>query len=727
MTNCPATARQSHRKDGFTLNPARCLRHLAFAMVIGCAGSPALAQDLTVYSSGDVPVGSSRQLTAYVPLTINTVTWDVNGVAGGNSVWGTVNAKGLYAAPASVPAANAVQVRATSTSQPGKSAQVTLTVTQVQPRLWGISPRSVAPGAFTLTLNGLYFTDNVVVRFGGVALPTTRQSSTQLTATGTATAAQMGLDVAVVIHQTGVGAQVSDTVNLRVTADSPPPPTPTPTPTPTPNPSPAPSPGTGLGTADLKAGRLLEQAAFGPTPAALARVKLIGIDAWLNEQFNLPETPVADPGTSGMSNSVMQAQYLNRLSAAPDQLRQRMAYALGQIIVVSMNKNAYPNEIYPYLQILSRHAFGNYRALLGEIATSPQMGKYLDLANSNKPGAGSGANENFARELMQLFSIGLVKLNTDGSVVAGPGGLPVASYDQTTVTQLALAFTGWTYAGPGNNNWENFSGPLQPRDVNHDKSAKSLLGCNLPAGQTAQQDMTAALDCVFNHPNVAPFVATRLIRSLVSSNPSPAYIGRVAAVFNNNGAGVRGDLRAVLRAILLDAEARNDTASASINPNSGRLKDPTFHIVAMVRALGGAISATNQQAWSFTRLGETPLAPPSVFSFYSPLFRVPHSALVGPEFQIYSPTEAVLRANLVWQILSNPGSDFPIDISRFVGLAGNSAALIDAVDQTLLYGRMPTAMRQSIANAVVAQQDNRNRALTALFLTLLSGQQAVQY
>lgn len=717
--------------------PATSNAAAALALLFLLTAGPALAQDLTVYSNGNVPVGGSRQLTAYVPLVVNTVTWDVNGVAGGNSVWGTVDGKGLYAAPAAVPSANAVRVRATSTSQPSKSAQVTLTVTQVQPRLWGISPRSVAPGAFTLTLNGLYFTDNVVVRFGGVALPTTRQSSTQLTATGTATAAQKGLDVAVAVSQTGVGAQVSDTVNLRVTAESTPAPTPTPTPTPTPaptptpTPSPAPSPGTGLGSVDLQAGRLLEQAAFGPTPAALARVKLIGIDAWLNEQLSQPETVIADPGTGGMSNSVMQAQYLNRLSAAPDQLRQRMAYALGQIIVVSMNKNVYPNEIYPYLQILSRHAFGNYRALLGEIATSPQMGKYLDLANSNKPGAGSGANENFARELMQLFSIGLVKLNADGSVATGPGGLPVASYDQSTVTQLALAFTGWTYAGAGNNNWENFSGPLQPRDVNHDKTAKSLLGCSLPAGQSAQQDMTAALDCVFNHPNVAPFVAIRLIRSLVSSNPSPAYTARVAAVFNNNGAGVRGDLRAVLRAILLDTEARNDNAGGSsnpsINPNSGRLKDPTFHIVAMVRALGGSISATNQQAWSFTRLGETPLAPPSVFSFYSPLFRVPHSALVGPEFQIYSPTEAVLRANLVWQILSNPGSDFSVDISRFVNLAGNSAALIDAVDQTLLYGRMPAAMRQSLANAVAAQQDNRSRALTALYLTLLSGQQAVQY
>ena len=504
-----------------------------------------------------------------------------------------------------------------------------------------------------------------------------------------------------------------------VAADAP---TPAPTPAPAPTPKPAPSPGSSLGTPDLSAARWLEQAAFGPTPTALARVKLIGQGAWLNEQLLMPETAITLPASGGMSNSVMQAQYLNRLAAANDQLRQRMAYALGQILVVSLNKNGYPDEIVPHLQLLSRHAFGNYRALLGELATSPQMGKYLDMANSNKPSPGGGANENFARELMQLFSIGLVRLNPDGSALLNAGS-PLPSYGQADVQDLALAFTGWTYAGAGNNNWENFSGPLQPRDVNHDRRAKAFLGCALPAGQSTRQDMTAALDCVFAHPNVGPFLATRLIRSLVSSNPSPAYVQRMAAVFDNNGAGVRGDLRALLQAILLDAEARDDAASA----NSGRLKDPIFHILGLVRALGGTLIATNQQAWSFTRLSQTPLAPPSVFSYFSPMFRVPHSALFGPEFQIYSPTEAVLRGNLMWDMLSTSGGDFPLDLSRFVNLGGNTAALIDAVDQALLYGRMPQAMRQSLANAIAVQSDNRSRALTALYLTTLSGQHAVQY
>ncbi|MEO5959207.1 MAG: DUF1800 domain-containing protein, partial [Opitutaceae bacterium] len=483
----------------------------------------------------------------------------------------------------------------------------------------------------------------------------------------------------------------------------------------------APDGGPGQGTANLAAARLLEQAAFGPTPTELARVKLIGVQAWLDEQFALPETPIGNPG--GMSMSSVQSQYLNRLATAPDQLRQRVAYALSQVVVISANKNIYPDEIVPYLQILNRNAFGNYRTLLGEIAVSSQMGKYLDLANSNKPTLGSAANENFARELMQLFTIGLNRLNLDGSNQLDGNGNVIRCYEQSTVQQVALALTGWTYIGSGNNNWENFSGPLVSREVNHDTTAKTFVGATLPAGQTAAADMTGTLDWLFNHPNVGPFLATRLIRTLVKSNPSPAYIARVATVFNDNGVGVRGDLRATFRAIFTDAEARNDLATGS----DGRLKDAIYHAVSFVRALGGSISASNGQAWYFGLMSQTPLAPPSVFGFCSPLFRIPRSSLYGPEFQIFGPTEAVLRGNLFWQILSNPGSDFAADIAPFVALAGNTPALIDAVDQALLYGRMPLAMRTSLASAINAQGDNRGKAQTALYLTSLSGLYAVQH
>jgi hypothetical protein len=259
--------------------------------------------------------------------------------------------------------------------------------------------------------------------------------------------------------------------------------------------------------------------------------------------------------------------------------------------------------------------------------------------------------------------------------------------------------------------------------VNHDTGAKTLVDLTIPAGQSVEGDLASVLDWVFHHQNTAPFVSTRLIRALVKSNPSEAYVGRISAVFANNGSNVRGDLKAVVRAILTDPEARDDVPVA----NSGRLKDAIYNVVAFVRALGGSISPTNQQVWTFTRMSQTPLAPPSVFGFYSPLYRIPRSTLNGPEFQIYGPTESVLRGNVFWQILSNPGADFQVNITPFVNLAGDTTALIDAVDQALLYGRMPAEMRQTLATAINAQSDALSKARTALHLTALSGFYAVQF
>ena len=807
-------------------------------LVIAISVAIAQGQQITVYSSGQLAAGESKKLTAYVPLNPNTVTWSVNGTPGGSSVFGTVSPSGLYQAPTTIPSANVVSVRATSTAYPEKSDAIQLTITQPRVQLWSISPASSIPGPVTLMLNGANFHAGSVVKVNGAAVPTTFLSSTSLRATATLTPAQIGATVSVLVTNTGLGGMDSPSVSLAVTAPpvvtvslspssatvtrgstrrftatvtgssnrsviwqvngivggnatlgiitssgiytaptsgtqpalvtvqavsqanpavvgeaevtlvrptptptpsprstptptpspTPPPrPTPTPiptpvsTPTPTPGPTPSPTPGPTPQVSSLVAGRLLEQAAFGPNPTDLSRVQTLGIEGWLNEQFLLPESPIAQG--AGMTNSLVQSQYLNRLSQAPDQLRQRMVHALSQIFVISINKNNYPDEIVPYLQILSRNAFGNYRTLLGEITTSSQMGKYLDLANSNKPTLGSAANENYARELMQLFTIGLHELHRDGSPVLDDLGNPIRAYDQFTVQQVALALTGWTYPGSGNNNWENFSGPLQPREVNHDTREKFFIGTSLPAGQSATADLQGTLDWLFHHPNVAPFVATRLIRALVVSNPSPAYVERIALVFENNGTGVRGDLRAVVRAILLDPEARSGIPTAQ----GGRLKDPIYHVVSFVRALGGSLSPTNGQSWYLGRMGQTPLAPPSVFGFYSPLYRIPRSSLAGPEFQIYGPTEAVLRGNTFWQILYHPGSDFPVDLSPFLAVGANTAALIDLVDQRLLYGRMPAGMRDRLATAVNAQGDVRSRVLTAVYLTALSGLYAVQH
>jgi len=796
------------------MKPVRFL----FALLALFWTTEAFAQKVTVYSAGTVVVGQTKQLTAYVQLSPNTVTWTVDGIAGGDSTVGTISSTGLYLAPAAPPASGTVSVRATSTAVRSQTHAVTMKIIHPAVQLWSLSPASGAPGGFTISLNGSNFTPDSVVKFGDVVLNANYISPTKMRATGTALAAQAGSKIKVTVTRPGLGGTTSPAVNYAVsggtTMPSPTEPTPAPTPAPTPPPAPVPVPitvalspngsslapfatrqftatvtgttnlsvtysvngitggnaevgtisaaglytapamgataqtftigavsvaspassasatitilgppdaGTGLGTANLAAARLLEQATFGPTPAGIARVREIGPAAWIDEQFALAETPVLMP--EGNNNSVVRHQYLSRLSTAEDQLRQRVAYALGQIIVISMNKNIYPAEIVPYLQILSRNAFGNYRTLLGEISTSSQMGKYLDIANSNRPANGSSANENYPRELLQLFTIGLWELNADGSQRLDASDRPIPTYDQSTVQQVALAFTGWTYPGPRANNWEDFSGPLQPRDANHDTRAKAFLGCALPAGQGAVADLEATLDCIYRHPNVAPFISTRLIRSLIMSNPSPAYIGRVSAVFNDNGAGVKGDLRAVVRAILLDPEARNDTAT----PTSGRLRDPILHLTSLVRAMNGQITPANQLSWEFSQMSQMPLTPPSVFGFYPPTYRVAQAGGVfGPEFQIYAPTEAVLRGNLFWQVITSPGASFSIDLTPFT-TATSSVEVINRIDQALLYGRMPQAMRQSLANVMAAQSAPLERMHIALYLTAMSGLYAVQH
>jgi uncharacterized protein (DUF1800 family) len=475
----------------------------------------------------------------------------------------------------------------------------------------------------------------------------------------------------------------------------------------------------------LTAARFLEQSSFGPTPATLASVQQLGIAAYLNQQFAMPETAIPTPASNSMGE--LRQWMLSNYTTAPDQLRQRVAYALGQIIVTSGNKLIYANEILPWLRLLSQHAFGNYRDLLRDVSMSPSMGKYLDLANSVKPTGASGANENYPRELMQLFTIGLWKLNQDGTQAIANGS-PVSTYDQTTVRQVALALTGWTYAtAPGATpralNWEYFGAPMEMRPANHDTSAKTFLGCSLGASQSVQQDLDATIDCLMQHPNIAPFIATLLIRSLVMSNPSPAYVTRVANVFAGANGGVRGDLKATVTAILLDPEARADTATAT----QGRLKEPILQTAGLLRALNGRFSATNGLVYLYDYMAQAILAPPSVFSWFSPLYRVPNSPLFGPEFQIYSPTEATLRGNFMYSILTAPPGDTIIDLSPFTPYGNDMPNLVEAANQILLYGRMPAGLRQALVAAASPGYDANARILTVIYLTALSGQYAVQF
>jgi uncharacterized protein (DUF1800 family) len=400
-----------------------------------------------------------------------------------------------------------------------------------------------------------------------------------------------------------------------------------------------------------------------------------------------------------------------------------MVWALSQIFVVSSDKNPYGNEITPWLQTLHNHAFGNFSNLLREMTLNPAMGKYLDMGNSVMP----APNENYGREVMQLFTVGLHLLNPDGTVQTDASGQPIPAYDQARVTDFGRAFSGWTYAGSSANgtNWENFTGPLQPRDNLHNKQAKTLLnGTTLPAGQNIQQDLDGALNNLLQHPNLPPFIATRLIRAFVTSNPSPAYVQRVAAVFAGGGGNARGDLAATIRAVLLDAEARQDTTG----PTSGRLKDSMQHTLGLVRALGGQVLNPSNLMYNYFLMGQRPAAAPSVFSFYSPMTRLPGSPqYFGPEFQIYTPSYAVYRADFVYSLINGDyNSMIRVDITPFVNVAANGPALINLVDATLLQGRMSATARQAITTAIAASTDNKQRAVTALYLTALTAEFSVQ-
>lgn len=468
----------------------------------------------------------------------------------------------------------------------------------------------------------------------------------------------------------------------------------------------------------------LEQATFGPTAADVAAVQQMGREAWLDEQLAMDATPIAG-STEG--NIVRNQLFLN-MANAPDQLRQRTIFALSQLIVVSASKTGSGAELTPWVQLLSRNAFGSYRTLLREVTVSPTMGKFLDMAYSKKASTTSSPNENYPRELMQLFSIGLWDLNQDGTVKVNALGQPTPSYSQDILKEIARALTGWTFptkqgAQPRDSNPEYFVGDMIPRANTHDTGAKALFGgVVLPANQSTTLDMDAVVDNIFNHPNVPPFVATRLIRSLVTSNPSPAYIWRVANAFANNGAGERGDLKAVLRAVLLDPEAANFSAE------DGRLKDPILHALGLGRALGAQINPDGFN-YVLSNLNERVLTSPTVFNFFSPIAPLPgHLDLFGPEFQIYPPALAIQRANFIYNIVNGGfNSSFMVNLAPFTAVAASAPALVEKVNQTLMFGRMSSELGELIVAATnaVPASDTRQRAVGALYLAAISSEYSV--
>jgi uncharacterized protein (DUF1800 family) len=497
------------------------------------------------------------------------------------------------------------------------------------------------------------------------------------------------------------------------------------------------------------ASRFLAQASFGATPAEISRLESLGFNAWLTEQTALPATlhrPYAQwiDDQNGSNDGIGQAERLESFGkhaiTAPDQLRQRVAYALAQVLVVSDWNGSLGGEPYAllhYYDMLIQGAFGNYRTLLENVTKSPIMGVYLSHLRNRRPDAALNIrpDENYAREIMQLFSVGLVMLNPDGTPVDGDPGTPgvqtVPTYNQGTISGFAHVFTGWIWfncpanefewCGPGDPAVGWFSPMVANENYHASAGTKQLLnypGVSLPggvlaAGGNANSDLQAALNNIFNHPNVGPFLSRLLIQRLTTSNPSPGYVQRVAAVFaDSNGAqsgGVRGDLGAVVRAILLDVEARRPSQAPA---EFGKLREPQLRMTQLWRAFDARTDNNRHDDWRirypYYFQSQAVLESPTVFNFYLPGYSLPgevaQAGLDSPEFQIFTDTYVTRLSNELsgfpyWSFRGNTDLDpevLKIDIAPYYTLADNPHALLDRFDTLLMGGRMSMPMYNTL-------------------------------
>jgi uncharacterized protein (DUF1800 family) len=389
---------------------------------------------------------------------------------------------------------------------------------------------------------------------------------------------------------------------------------------------------------------------------------------------------------------------------------------------------AYP----PYWRIFRDNAFGNYRDLIRAVTLSPAMGRYLNMANNDKanPAKNTSANENYARELMQLFTLGLTQLNADGSAVLDQSKNPIPTYDQTVVTSMAKALTGWTYptapgAQPKNNNPEYFFGQMFAVEAEHDTSSKTIFGnIAIPAGQTAEQDLDSLLDALMAQPTMAPFVSQQLIQHLVTSNPSPSYVARVSSVFQNDGNGVRGNLQAVITSILTDPEARagDQSAAESTNKTFGHLREPVLFMANLLRGLNAKLTANSAIYYDTTELGEDLFDAPSVFSYFSPQYRI-SGGLLGPEFQIYTTQTAADRDDIVNAILYGTiDKGTTVDLSPFVQQAESTTSLLNTISSVFLHRSMSQTLEQEATDAVNAASTATAKAQAALYIVLTSNE-----
>lgn len=504
----------------------------------------------------------------------------------------------------------------------------------------------------------------------------------------------------------------------------------------------------------IQASRFLAQASMGATSEQIARVQAVGYAGWLDEQFALPASQsrwdwMVAHGFHAYEFRNTEAgadacQWIKLLSA-PDTLRQRVTLALSEILVAAVagfTGHGWSNfSAAAYLDLLEANAFGNYRTLLEKVTLSAPMGEFLTYRNNAKFDVKTGAmpDENYAREIMQLFSIGLVQLNLDGSPKLSTG-LPTETYALADVTGLARVFTGWNYdmAGTTSDTPDFKRRPMTQTAARHESGAKTFLGTTIPAGTDGARSLTLALDAIFAHPNVAPFISRQLIQRLVCSNPAGAYVARVATVFNNDGSGVKGNLRAVIRTILLDDEARSDARLQ--DASFGKLREPILRFAGWARAFK-ASSPSGQ--WAIgntsdpgTRLGQSPLRSGSVFNFFRPGYVPPNSAigaagLVAPEFQITNESTVIGYINFMQAVISRGVADVKGDYAALMPLADTSQSLLEHINLVLAAGQLSPATVALIKGGIDAMASGTdaarlNRIYAALVMVMAAPEYIVQ-
>lgn len=493
----------------------------------------------------------------------------------------------------------------------------------------------------------------------------------------------------------------------------------------------------------IQASRFLAQASMGATRDGIARVQAIGYSSWLDEQMGMAATQsrwdwLVSKGFNAIENKNSQAgidaAVWRKLLSSPDTLRQRVTLALSEIVVASLDGltgawSAFAGAA--YMDILEANAFGNYRTLLQQITLSVSMGEYLTYRRNAKANSTTGAmpDENYAREILQLFTIGLLKLNADGTPTTQE------TYVQADISGLARVFTGWDQdlAGGTTDTPDYKKRPMTQVASRYETGEKVFLGTTIAAGTDAATCLNQALDAIFAHQNVAPFVSRQLIQRLVTSNPSPAYVARVAAVFNNNGSGVKGDLKAVVKAILLDTEAR--AASSATSTTFGKVREPILRFAAWARAYN---AASPTDAWAIgnttdpsTRLGQSPLRSPSVFNFFRPGYVPPALGVVAPEFQIVNESSVVGYVNYMQNAISKGIGDVKADYGVLLPMADNVPALVDEINLVLAAGQLGTDSVTLIRNAVAGMATGTdaaraNRVYAALTLVMASPEFIVQ-